>query len=91
MAGLTGLAGPWQLRMSVLQEVVADKMRVLPGVTRLDTYVNSKPVYGGVLDPRLGNMNRGEPCKTCGCTFNEVGQKGRVNECPGHFGHIEVS
>jgi len=60
------------------------------GVTRQDTYTNGKPQYGGVNDPRMGTMDRRAPCKTCGCSFNETGQKGRVNECPGHSGHMVV-
>jgi len=39
------------------------------------------PKEGGLLDRRLGVTNRGEICKTC---------NGSRDECPGHFGHIEL-
>ncbi len=40
------------------------------------------PVPGGVLDPRLGTMNPRQRCPTCG-NFQ--------NQCPGHFGRIELA
>lgn len=82
--------GRLQKRMSVTQQDRADRQPIPAGVTKWETYRNGKAVYGGVNDPRMGTLDRREPCRTCGCTFNETGQRGRVNECPGHFGHIEV-
>lgn len=79
-----------QRQMSVTQATTIDRQPVPAGITRPENYANGKPVYGGVNDPRMGSLNRRDPCKTCGCTYNEVGQRNRVNECPGHFGHIEV-
>lgn len=77
--------------MSVTKELRIEGRQTIPeGITRQDTYTNGKPQYGGVNDPRMGTMDRRAPCKTCGCSFNETGQKGRVNECPGHFGHMVV-
>ena len=40
------------------------------------------PVEGGLMDPRLGVIDPGIRCKTCG---------GRLGECQGHFGHIELT
>lgn len=77
--------------MSVTQATTIDRQPVPAGITRPENFSNGKPVYGGVNDPRMGSLDRREPCKTCGCTYNSVGQRNRVNECPGHFGHIEVS
>ncbi|CAR28521.1 ZYRO0F05918p [Zygosaccharomyces rouxii] len=37
---------------------------------------------GGLNDPRLGSIDRSLKCQTC--------QEG-MNECPGHFGHIELA
>ncbi len=76
--------------MSVTMATTIDRQPVPAGITRPENYANGKPVYGGVNDPRMGSLDRRDPCKTCGCTYNEVGQRNRVNECPGHFGHIEV-
>jgi len=39
------------------------------------------PVAGGLMDPRLGVIDPGIKCKTCG---------GRMNDCLGHIGHIEL-
>ncbi len=39
------------------------------------------PIEGGLMDPRMGVVDPGLRCKTCG-------QK--MNRCPGHFGHIEL-
>jgi DNA-directed RNA polymerase II subunit RPB1 len=41
-----------------------------------------KPKAGGLLDPRLGTIDRNFKCQTCG--------EGMA-ECPGHFGHIELA
>ena len=40
------------------------------------------PVEGGLMDPRLGVIDPGIRCKTCG---------GRLGECQGHFGHIQLT
>ena len=40
------------------------------------------PIEGGLMDPRLGVIDPGLRCRTCG---------GKAGECPGHFGHIELA
>jgi DNA-directed RNA polymerase subunit A' len=40
------------------------------------------PVDGGLMDVRLGVIDPGLRCKTCG---------GKLKECMGHFGHIELA
>ncbi|HDR53670.1 MAG TPA: DNA-directed RNA polymerase subunit A' [archaeon] len=40
------------------------------------------PVEGGLMDPRLGVVDPGMRCRSCG---------GKVGHCPGHFGHIEFA
>ncbi|MBW3001160.1 DNA-directed RNA polymerase subunit A', partial [Candidatus Woesearchaeota archaeon] len=40
------------------------------------------PVDGGLMDVRLGVIDPGLKCKTCGC---------KLKECPGHFGYIELA
>ena len=37
---------------------------------------------GGLMDPRMGTIDRNFKCQTCG--------EG-MSECPGHFGHIELA
>ncbi|MBU0586913.1 DNA-directed RNA polymerase subunit A' [Candidatus Micrarchaeota archaeon] len=51
-------------------------------VTVPDTYDDDGyPIDGGLVDMRLGVVDPGLRCKTCG---------GRATECPGHFGSIEL-
>ena len=49
-----------------------------------DTFDESgqNPRLGGLLDPRLGTIDRATKCQTCG---------ENQQECPGHFGHIELA
>jgi len=50
-----------------------------------DTYdEDGFPIEMGLMDPRLGVIEPGLRCKTCG---QRVGKDG----CPGHFGHIELA
>lgn len=37
---------------------------------------------GGLMDPRMGTIDRNFKCQTCG--------EG-MSECSGHFGHIELA
>ena len=47
-----------------------------------DTYDDDGyPIDMGLMDLRLGVIDPGLKCKTCGS---------RAGECPGHFGHIEL-
>ena len=39
-------------------------------------------VQGGLMDGRLGTLEPGQKCLTCGNTSAR---------CPGHFGHIELA
>ncbi|KAG2023660.1 RNA polymerase II large subunit [Coprinopsis cinerea AmutBmut pab1-1] len=41
-----------------------------------------KPKLQGLMDPRMGTIDRNFKCQTCG--------EGMA-ECPGHFGHIELA
>ncbi|HVL87479.1 MAG TPA: DNA-directed RNA polymerase subunit A' [Candidatus Thermoplasmatota archaeon] len=48
-----------------------------------DTYDDDGfPIDMGLMDPRLGVIEPGLRCKTCGRT---------VGDCPGHFGHIDLA
>jgi len=50
-----------------------------------DTYdEDGFPIEMGLMDPRLGVIEPGLRCKTCG---QRVGKDG----CSGHFGHIELA
>jgi DNA-directed RNA polymerase subunit A' len=52
-------------------------------VITADTYdEDGYPIDGGLMDPKMGVVDPGLKCKSCG---------GRVGECPGHFGRIELA
>lgn len=40
------------------------------------------PTAGGLYDPALGPMKKGDLCSTC--KLNDLA-------CPGHYGHLELS
>lgn len=67
-----GLLSPEEIR----------KMSVTKIITP-DTYDDDGyPIEMGLMDRRLGVIDPGLECKTCG---------GRPGECPGHFGRIELA
>ncbi|GAB5086210.1 hypothetical protein Osc2_29830 [Ruminococcus sp. 25CYCFAH16] len=48
-----------------------------------DTYDDDGyPIEKGLMDLAMGTIEPGLKCKTCG---------GKVDTCPGHFGHIELA
>jgi len=51
-------------------------------ITSRDTYVNNKPVIGGLFDPRMGVLEPGLICPTDGLDYMKT---------PGYFGHIELA
>jgi len=67
-----GILKPEQIRkMSVTRIITAD------------TYdEDGLPIDSGLMDGRLGTVEPGQRCRTCG---------NRVDDCPGHFGHIELA
>ncbi|MBA7525319.1 DNA-directed RNA polymerase subunit beta' [subsurface metagenome] len=67
-----GLLSPKEIRkMSAARIITAD------------TYgEDGFPIEMGLVNQRIGVIDPGLRCKTCG---------GRMGECPGHFGHIELA
>ena len=51
-------------------------------ITNRETYVNNKPVIGGLFDPRMGPIDPGVICPTDGLDYMK---------CPGYFGHIKMA
>ena len=51
-------------------------------ITSRDTYINNKPVIGGLFDPRMGVLEPGLVCLTDGLDYLKT---------PGYFGHIELA
>jgi DNA-directed RNA polymerase beta' subunit len=44
-------------------------------ITSRDTYVNNKPVIGGLFDPRMGVLESGLICPTDGLDYMKIGFK----------------
>jgi len=51
-------------------------------ITTRDTFVNNKPIIGGIFDPRMGSQDAGIICPTDGLDHMNT---------PGYFGHIELA
>ena len=51
-------------------------------ITSRDTYINNKPVIGGLFDPRMGVLEPGLICPTDGLDYMKT---------PGYNGHIELA
>ncbi len=51
-------------------------------ITTRDTYINNKPVIGGLFDPRMGVLEPGLICPTDGLDYMKT---------PGYFGHINLA
>lgn len=51
-------------------------------VKHYELYENKKPKINGLLDPRMGCIDRNYMCATC---------EENMNTCPGHYGHIKLT
>ncbi|PIU81616.1 DNA-directed RNA polymerase subunit A' [Candidatus Micrarchaeota archaeon CG06_land_8_20_14_3_00_50_6] len=70
------------VKFSIFSPEIIRKVSAAKRITVPDTYdEDSYPIDGGLVDQRLGVIDPGLKCKTCG---------GGVGTCPGHFGHIEL-
>jgi DNA-directed RNA polymerase II subunit RPB1 len=69
------------IQFSVLSPDEIRKSSVAEIVSR-DTYINNKPVMGGLFDPRMGVLDPGLICPTDGLNYMET---------PGYFGHVELA
>ena len=70
------------IRFSILSPSEVRKYSVTE-ITAPETYdEDGMPVQGGLMDNRLGTLEPGQKCATCGNT---------ALRCPGHFGHIELA
>ena len=69
------------IKFGILSPDEIRKMSVTAIITSEVYDEDGTPIEGGVMDPRLGVIEPGQKCPTCGNT---------INSCPGHFGHIEL-
>jgi len=51
-------------------------------ISNRDTYINNKPVIGGLFDPRMGVLDAGLICPTDGLDYVDS---------PGYFGHMKLA
>jgi len=71
-----------KIEFSVLNPEMIKKMSVAK-ITKTELYdQEGYPIEGGLMDPRLGVVDPGVRCRTCG---------GRIGECQGHFGYLELT
>ena len=69
------------INFALLSPDIIRKMSSVRIVTPDTYYDDGFPIEGGLMDLRLGVINPGLRCKTCG---------GRMTSCTGHFGSIEL-
>lgn len=69
---LFGMLSPKMLKQMASAKIVTPELYDKEGY----------PVDGGLMDIRLGVIDPGLKCKTCGS---------KLKECPGHFGYIELA
>ncbi|MEM4755648.1 MAG: DNA-directed RNA polymerase subunit A' [Candidatus Woesearchaeota archaeon] len=70
------------LVFAILSPKVIEEMSTVKVVTPELYDKEGYPVDGGLMDLRLGVIDPGLKCKTCGM---------KLKECTGHFGHIELA
>ena len=70
-----------RVRFGILSPDEIKAMSVCEVVSPI-TYINGTPADNGLLDLRMGTMERNFKCRTCAQD---------MRECPGHFGHIELA
>jgi len=69
------------IQFSLLSPHEIEKGSVAEIINR-DTYINGKPVLGGLFDPRMGVIEPGFVCPTDGLDYIQT---------PGYFGHIKLT
>ncbi len=71
-----------EIDFGILSPEMIKKMAVAK-ITNPSLYdIDGYPVEGGIMDPRLGVVDPGLRCRTCG---------GKVDTCLGHFGYLELA
>jgi DNA-directed RNA polymerase subunit A' len=71
-----------EIRFSLLSPEQIKRLSVAKIVTPELYNIDGYPVDGGLMDLRLGTIDPGVRCRTCG---------GRIKECLGHSGSIDLS
>ncbi len=71
-----------KIQFGLLSPKMIEKMAAVRVVTPELYDKEGYPVDGGLMDTRMGVIDPGLKCKTCG---------GRLKECVGHFGYIRLA
>lgn len=69
------------IQFSILSPEEIERRSVVE-VTTNATYDGSEPKIGGLFDPRMGVLDNGKQCRSCGQSNTS---------CPGHFGHYRLA
>jgi len=71
-----------RIEFGILSPEMIKKMSVAK-ITKTELYdQEGYPIEGGLMDPRLGVIDPGLRCRTCG---------GFIGDCQGHFGYLELT
>jgi len=70
------------IKFRILSPQVIEAMSVVKVVNPELYDADGYPIDGGLMDLRMGVINPGMRCRTCG---------ERVKECPGHFGFVKLA
>jgi DNA-directed RNA polymerase beta' subunit/intein/homing endonuclease len=69
------------VQFSIMSPDEIEKRSVVEVVTQA-TFEGNEPKIGGLFDPRMGVLENGKICRSCGQTNHS---------CPGHFGHFRLT
>lgn len=69
------------VQFSILSPEEIERSSVVE-ITTHASYEGTEPMIGGLFDPRMGILDNGKTCRTCGQTNHG---------CPGHFGHYRLT
>lgn len=69
------------VQFSILSPEEIERSSVVE-ITTQTPYEGNEPKIGGIFDPRMGVLENGKICRTCGQTNHG---------CPGHFGHYRLT
>jgi len=69
------------VQFSILSPEEIERRSVVE-ITTQTPYEGNEPKIGGLFDPRMGVLENGKVCRTCGQTNHG---------CPGHFGHYRLT
>ena len=88
-----GVWSPDEIRSASVTKAHRENGLTIPeGVTKYETNgPNGRPNFGGVNDPRMGTTENKIRCKTCDGTYTGSATGEKKNDCPGHFGHIDLA